>query len=160
MNKLKPGDPAPDFSLPGHHRGLVSITDFRDKIIVLYFYPKDDTPGCTKEACGFRDAFDTFKKRKAVVLGVSPDTVEKHEKFAGKYQLPFILLSDENKDVCRAYGVWVRKSMYGRSYMGVARTTFIIGRDGRIEHIFEKVKPQGHEQDVEAFLKQMLKNGR
>jgi len=121
--------------------------------VVLYFYPKDDTPGCTVEACGFRDGIKKIEKLDAVVLGVSPDPVKAHNKFIEKFSLPFLLLADEDKSICKAYGVWVKKSMYGREYMGVARTTFIIGKDGKIEKVYEKVKPDAHTEEVLEFLK-------
>jgi peroxiredoxin Q/BCP len=152
---LKEGAPAPAFELPSSTGQTVALKNFKGKKnVVLYFYPKDDTPGCTVEACGFRDAVVPIEKTGTVILGVSPDHPEKHRKFIGKYQLPFILLSDEDHTMCEAYGVWVEKSMYGRKYMGVARTTFIIDRQGKIVKIFEKVKPQGHQEEVLAFLKQ------
>ena len=123
--------------------------------VVLYFYPKDDTSGCTTEACEFRDAFPRFKKSNAVVLGVSPDSVKRHQKFKAKYELPFTLLADPEHAVCEKYGVWQEKSMYGRKYMGVARTTFIIDGAGKIAKIFTKVKPAGHAAEVEAALKEL-----
>ena len=154
--KIKIGDRAPSFSLPDQDGTIVSLKEFfKQKNIVLYFYPKDDTPGCTVEACGFRDEIKSFEKIDAVVLGVSPDSVEKHTKFIAKFQLPFTLLSDEQKKICQDYGVWVEKSMYGRKYMGVARSTFIIGKDGKIKNIFEKVTPQGHNQEVLSALKEL-----
>ena len=152
MSKLKRGALAPDFSLPASDGQTVSLKNFRGRNVVLYFYPKDDTPGCTTEACGFRDSHAVLTKKNAVILGVSPDSVDKHQKFIGIYSLPFLLLSDEGKEVCQEYGVWVEKSMYGKTYMGVARTTFVIGTDGRIKHIFEKVKPAGHGQEVAQVL--------
>ncbi len=151
---MKEGDKAPDFNLAASDGKNVSLKDFKGKAkVVLYFYPKDDTPGCTVEACGFRDASKTFEKTDAVVLGISPDGVNSHRKFTEKFKLSFILLSDEDKKVCEAYGVWVKKSMYGREYMGVARTTFVIGKDGKIEKIYEKVKPEGHAEEIVEFLK-------
>ena len=150
---LKEGSKAPEFDLPASNGERVSLRIFKGKErVVLYFYPKDDTPGCTVEACGFRDKIAQVRKKGAVVLGVSPDGVDLHNKFIEKFKLPFILLADEDKSVCKAYGVWVKKSMYGREYMGVARTTFIIGKDGKIEKIFEKVKPDGHAEEVLTFL--------
>ena len=131
------GKKAPAFNVPSSAGKNIALKDFKDKKnVVLYFYPKDDTPGCTVEACGLRDAHKLIEKEDAVVLGVSPDPVAKHEKFIEKYGLPFTLLSDEDHRLCEAYGVWVEKSMYGRKYMGVARTTFIIGKDGRIAKKF------------------------
>jgi len=138
------GSKAPDFN---------ALKDFKGKNIVLYFYPKDDTPGCTVEACGFRDSFKEIEKFNAVILGVSPDSVTSHGKFINKFQLPFTLLADEDKKICRDYGVWVEKSMYGRKYMGIARTTFIIDKQGKIAKVFEKVKPAGHNAEIIGFLK-------
>jgi len=153
MSALKEGMKAPEFDLPASEGKNVGLKEFKGKErVVLYFYPKDDTPGCTVEACGFRDKIKEVGKKGAVVLGVSPDGVEAHNKFIEKFNLPFILLSDEEKKVCKDYGVWVKKSMYGKEYMGVARTTFIIGKDGKIEKIFEKVKPEGHTDEVLEFL--------
>ncbi len=150
---IKEGVKAPEFKLPASNGQEVSLKDYQGKSrVILYFYPKDDTPGCTAEACGFRDAIKHFSKSNAVVLGVSPDGDTSHKKFIEKFKLPFILLSDAEKEVCGSYGVWVKKSMYGREYMGVARTTFVIGKDGRIEKIFEKVKPEGHPDEVLEFL--------
>ena len=162
MVKLKEGQKAPDFELTAHNGRAVSLTDFLgNKNIVLYFYPKDDTPGCTIEACGLRDVRSEILKYDTKILGISPDNMSLHQKFAAKFGLTFLLLSDEDKSVCKKYGVWVEKSMYGRKYMGVARTTFIIMKDGRIAKIFENVKPRGHEQEVldavkEIFAHQMV----
>ena len=153
MSKLKEGAKAPDFLLPSSAGREIGLKEFLGKKkVVLYFYPKDDTPGCTVEACGFRDKYGEIEKRGAVILGVSPDGEAAHKKFIGKFKLPFTLLCDEDKKLSKAYGVWVKKSMYGREYMGVARTTFVIGKDGRIEKIYEKVKPEGHAQEVLDFL--------
>lgn len=150
---LKVGDKAPDFSLKSNLGNTVNLKDFFEKKrVILYFYPKDDTPGCTVEACGFRDKFPEIEKKDAVVLGVSPDGTDAHQKFIKKFTLPFILLSDEDKKVCQAYGVWVKKRMYGKEYMGVARTTFVIGKDGTIQKIFEKVKPEGHNDEILTYL--------
>ena len=154
MAGLKEGSKAPDFNLPASDGRNISLKDFKGKErVVLYFYPKDDTPGCTVEACGFRDKMKQIENLDAVVLGVSPDGVKSHNQFIEKFKLPFILLADEDKKTCKDYGVWVKKSMYGKEYMGVARTTFIIGKDGKIEKIFEKVKPEGHEGEVLQSLK-------
>lgn len=150
---LKEGDKAPDFTAASSDGKQVSLKDLKGKKVILYFYPKDDTPGCTVEACGFRDGIKKIEKQDAVVLGVSPDSVASHNKFIEKFNLPFILLADEDKTISKAYGVWVEKSMYGKKYMGVARTTFLIGKDGRIEKIYEKVKPEGHTQEVLEHLK-------
>ena len=155
MSKLKEGGKAPDFKSMGSDEKVVSLKDFRGKSrVVLYFYPKDDTPGCTVEACGFRDSHKKVEAQDAVIFGVSPDDVKKHNKFIDKFKLPFILLADTEKEICKAYGVWVKKSMYGREYMGVARTTFIIGKDGKIQKMYEKVKPEGHAEEVISFLKE------
>jgi len=155
MPKPKEGLKAPDFKLPSSEGKDVSLKDFKGKKrVVLYFYPKDDTPGCTVEACGFRDKIRPIKNQEAVVLGVSPDPVEKHNKFIDKYDLPFTLLSDESKKMLKDYGVWIKKSMYGREYMGVARKTFIIGKNGKIEKIYEKVSPKEHNDEVLGFLKE------
>lgn len=151
--ELKEGDKAPGFSLPGSNGKTVSPKDFLGKKrVILYFYPKDDTPGCTVEACGFRDQIRKVESKEAIVLGVSPDGVDSHSRFIEKFKLPFLLLSDEAQMTCKAYGVWVKKNMYGKEYMGVARTTFVIGKDGNIEKIFEKVKPDGHAQEILEFL--------
>ena len=153
------GQAAPVFDLPASNGKNVALKDFKGKKnVVLYFYPKDDTPGCTVEACNFRDEIKNVEKLDAVVLGISPDGVKEHNKFIEKFNLPFLLLADEEQKTCRDYGVWVEKSMYGRKYMGVARTTFIIGKDGRIKKIFEKVKPEGHAQEVIEILKEIIKS--
>lgn len=154
MMTLHEGDQAPDFSLPASNGEEVSLGDFRDKNrVVLYFYPKDDTPGCTVEACGFKDEIHSFILQNAVVIGISPDSIKHHEKFIMKYDLPFLLLSDEDKKTCQDYGVWIKKSMYGRQYMGVDRKTFLIAKDGTIVKIFDKVKPSGHNLEVLEVLK-------
>lgn len=147
------GKKAPDFTLPDQDGNKVKLSDFKGRYIVLYFYPKDDTPGCTKEACSFRDTFPEFNNVDAVILGVSPDSVSSHKKFAEKYKLPFRLLADEDKKVIEKYGVWKEKSMYGKKYMGVERTTFVIDPDGRIKKIFPKVKVDNHHQEVLEALK-------
>lgn len=141
---LKVGDKAPDFKLTADNGEGLSLKDYRGKKVVLYFYPKDMTSGCTQEACDFRDSIKKFEKKNTVVIGVSPDDTKSHLKFKDKYDLPFILLSDESKKMLEDYGVWQEKSMYGRKYMGVVRTTFIIDEKGKIEKIFEKVKVPGH----------------
>lgn len=153
MSAIQEGTKAPEFTLASGEGQEVSLKDYKGKNrVVLYFYPKDDTPGCTVEACEFRDNIKKIEKSDAVVLGVSPDDTKSHDKFIGKFKLPFVLLSDTEKKVCEAYGVWVKKSMYGKEYMGVARTTFIIGKDGKIEKVYEKVKPEGHASEVLDFL--------
>ena len=142
------GKKAPDFTLPADGGGTVKLSDLRGQKVVLYFYPKDDTPGCTKEACGFRDALPDFSKIDAVVVGLSKDSVAKHDKFKTKHELTVTLASDEEKKVCEAYGVWVEKSMYGRKYMGIERSTFIIDENGTIIKSWPKVKVPGHVDDV------------
>jgi len=150
-------DKAPEFTLPDQNGENVSLKDLRGKYVVLYFYPRADTPGCTVEACEFRDSYKKVEKTGAVVLGVSPDTPKALKKFEEKYGLPFTLLGDADKKVCNAYGVIQEKNMYGKKVMGVARTTFIIGPDGKIKHIFQKVKPQGHADEVLTYLKSAAK---
>ena len=150
--KLKEGDAAPAFSAATNGGGNVSLADFKGKNVILYFYPKDDTPGCTKEACAFRDGFSEFQKRGAVVLGVSPDSAASHDKFVEKFKLPFPLLADEDKKIVNAYGVWGDKSFLGRVYQGTRRVTFLIGPDGRIKKIWPKVKPDQHAAEVLAAL--------
>lgn len=151
------GATAPKFSAPASNGKKVGLPDFKGKTVVLYFYPKDNTSGCTKEACGFRDNHDKLTRAGIVVLGVSPDSIASHEKFISKYELPFLLLADPEHEVCEAYGVWQEKSMYGRKYMGVARTTFVIDGAGKIAHVFEKVKAGGHDEEVLAWIQQNLK---
>jgi len=153
MAELKEGSKAPDFTLATDTGEPLKLSSLKGQNVVLYFYPKSDTPGCTTEACEFRDSFPRFKKADAVILGVSPDPVKAQTKFKAKYELPFTILADEEHAVAEAYGVWAEKSMYGKKYMGVARTTFVIGKDGKIAKIFEKVKPAGHAAEVEAALK-------
>jgi peroxiredoxin Q/BCP len=150
--KLKVGDKAPAFTAATNGGGTVSLADFKGKHVVLYFYPKDDTPGCTKEACAFRDGFAAFKKKGAVVLGVSPDSVKSHDKFVEKFKLPFTLLADDDKQIVQAYGVWGEKVFMGRKYQGVHRVTFLIGPDGIIKQIWPKVKPEEHADEVLAAI--------
>src|SRR5580698_4412660 len=150
-------DKAPDFTLPDQNGDEVSLKDFREKYVVLYFYPRADTPGCTIEACGFRDSFKRSEKLGAVVLGVSPDEPKALKKFEDKFGLPFTLLGDADKKVGNAYGVIQEKNMYGKKVMGVVRTTFIIGPDGKVKHIFHKVKPEGHAEEVLTHLKSAAK---
>lgn len=152
---LNPGDKAPDFSMPTDGGGSVSLKDLKGKKVVLYFYPKDDTPGCTKEACGFRDALPDFSGADAEIIGVSKDSVAKHDKFKAKHELPFTLASDEDGSVCEAYGTWVEKSMYGRKYMGIDRATFLIDRDGKIAQVWRKVKVPGHVEEVLETARQI-----
>ena len=149
---LTEGSAAPAFKTTDANGKAVSLKDLRGQKVVLYFYPKDDTPGCTKEACSFRDAFSQYKKKGIAVLGVSPDKEASHQKFITKYKLPFTLLADTDKAIAEAYGVWGEKKFMGRTYMGVHRTTFLIDEKGKIKKIFEKVKPEDHASEVlEAF---------
>ena len=150
--KLREGDPAPDFSAPTNGGGTVSLSELKGKHVILYFFPRDDTPGCTKEACAFRDHFADFKKKGAVVLGVSIDPIKAHDKFVAKFKLPFPLLADEERKIVQAYGVWGQKSFMGRKYMGTHRVTFLIGPEGRISRIWPKVKPEEHVEEVLAAL--------
>ncbi len=149
------GQAAPAFTLPRDGGAEVSLAGYVDQIVVLYFYPKDDTPGCTTEAIDFSAEAGAFAKAGAVVLGVSRDTVKKHEKFRDKHDLKIALLADEDGAVCEAYGVWGEKSMYGRTYMGIDRTTFLIGRDGKIARVWEKVKVKGHVGEVLSALAEL-----
>ncbi|MEI7998953.1 MAG: thioredoxin-dependent thiol peroxidase [Candidatus Omnitrophota bacterium] len=150
---LKEGKNAPDFKLLANNRQTFALKNLKRKNIVLFFYPKDNTPGCTVEACSFRDSFKEIEELGAVILGISPDSVKSHESFINKFSLPFPLLADDEKQMCKDYGVWVEKSLYGRKYMGVARTTFIINKEGKIAKIFDKVKPEGHNTEVMEILK-------
>ena len=149
---VREGDMAPDFTLPSDGDGSVRLGDMRGKRVVLYFYPKDDTSGCTRQACAFRDEAPAFRERDTVVLGVSPDPVKSHDRFRDKYGLNFPLLADEDHAVAEAYGVWGTKKLYGREYEGVHRTTFLIGADGRVEKVFRKVKPAENAADVLAEI--------
>lgn len=149
---LKEGDKAPAFTTTNQDGKKVRLSEYKGKRVALYFYPKDDTPGCTKEACSFRDADDVFRKKGIVVLGVSIDDEKSHQKFISKYQLPFDLLADTDKSIVEAYGVWGEKSMYGKKYMGTHRKTFLIDERGKIVKIFDKVKVAEHADEVlEAF---------
>lgn len=150
--KLKVGDRAPDFTALASGGSKVSLSDFKGKHVVLYFYPKDSTPGCTKEACGFRDNFAVLRSRNVAVLGVSTDSVSSHDKFAARFQLPFTLLADEDKQIVQAYGVYGLKSFMGRKYQGTFRVTFLIGPDGRIKQIWPEVKAEKHALEVLAAL--------
>ncbi len=143
------GDIAPDINLPRDGGDQVNLSDFSGKNVVVYFYPRDDTSGCTKEAIGFTENLETFDALNTVILGISKDSVKKHDKFAAKHDLKVALLSDEDGDVCERYGVWVEKQMYGKTYMGIERATFLIGADGKIAQVWRKVKVPGH---VEAVL--------
>ena len=145
---IEEGKPAPDFELQSEGGETVKLSDLRGKAVVLYFYPKDDTPGCTVEACEFRDAYDVFRDRGAVVLGVSPDDVGSHEKFKSKFQLPFTLLADPDHRVAEDYGVWGERSRYGKKYLGIKRSTFVIDREGKVARAMLGIKPTGHAADV------------
>ncbi len=146
------GDPAPDFTLPTDDGAPLALRALRGRPVVLYFYPADDTETCTKEACAFRDAFPRFRRMRAAVLGVSPDSVRSHARFRAKYALPFTLLADTDHAVADAYGVWREKQLFGRRYMGVERTTFVIDADGRVARLFEKVRTAGHAEAVAAAV--------
>lgn len=150
---LKPGDPAPPFDLPTAGGGRVSLAGLKGKRVVLYFYPKDDTPGCTREALNFTEKAKAFAAAKTTVVGVSRDSPSKHDKFAAKHGLDLILASDEDGAVCNLYGVWVEKSLYGRTYMGVERATFLIDSKGRIAHLWRKVRVPGHVEEVLQMVK-------
>ncbi|HXF04280.1 MAG TPA: thioredoxin-dependent thiol peroxidase [Blastocatellia bacterium] len=157
--KLKTGDVAPDFELLDQKGERRRLSDFRGRWVVLYFYPKDNTPGCTKEACGFRDLFPKFQRRKIAIIGISTDSVRSHEKFAEKYDLPFILLADEEKAVVRAYGAWGQKSFMGRTTMGTHRISFLVDPEGRIAKIYDRVKPETHAEEVLRDLEELRKTG-
>ncbi len=149
---ISAGEPAPEFTLEDEEGRMHSLSDYSGKPVVLYFYPKDDTPGCTKEACGFRDDYSAYEEAGAVILGVSPDTSKSHAKFKTKYELPFTLLADPDHDVLKLYGVWGLKKSFGREYEGVFRTTFLIGEDGKILRVFKKVKPAVHSAEILSVL--------
>ena len=149
---IQSGIPAPDFELPDETGTLRKLSDFRGKPVVLYFYPKDDTPGCTTEACNFRDDYSAYEKAGVTILGVSPDSVKSHVKFKEKFGLPFPLLADKDHKICELYGVWALKKMMGREYMGVFRTTFLIDAEGKIEQVYEQVKPAEHSAELLAKL--------
>ena len=149
---VEEGKPAPDFELTSDSGEQVKLSDLRGKPVVLYFYPKDDTPGCTTQACAIRDSYDVFSDRGAVVLGVSPDSETSHVKFKEKYGLPFTLLADPDHEVAEKYGTWVEKKNYGKTYMGVERSTFLIDREGRIAKVMRRVKPDTHAEQVLAAL--------
>jgi peroxiredoxin Q/BCP len=151
--QLKEGDKAPDFSAPTDGGGKLKLSSLKGRKVVLYFYPKDDTPGCTTEACGFRDSLKSFGKIDAEIVGVSKDSEKSHDKFKDKYELPFTLVSDTDGKICEAYGTWVEKSMYGRKYMGIERATFLIDEKGVVRNIWRKVKVTGHVDEVLAAAK-------
>lgn len=148
MITLNIGDVAPTFTTTDQTENTISLTDFLGKIVVLYFYPQDDTPVCTKEACNLRDNYETLSNHNIVVLGVSPDDAQKHQKFISKYQLPFTLLADTDKNIINLYGVWGEKNMYGNKVMGILRSTFIINEEGKIVHIFKKVDSAKHSDQI------------
>jgi peroxiredoxin Q/BCP len=149
---LKTGMIAPDFTASADSDETVTLSDYQGQTVVLYFYPRDNTPGCTKQACGFRDALSGFKKLNAAVIGISKDTPAKHDKFKAKYDLTFPLVSDEDGSICDAYGTWIEKSLYGKKYMGIERSTFLIDTDGVISHIWRGVKVKNHIEDVYKTL--------
>ena len=153
---LKDNDKAPQFTIPDQNDINVSLSDFEDKWIILYFYPKDMTPGCTTEACNFRDEYSVFQNKGIVVLGVSKDSVDRHKKFEGKHDLPYPLLSDENGSVCEDYGVWQKKSLYGKKFMGIVRSTFIINPEGNIAKVYPKVKVKEHVAEIFADLENLM----
>lgn len=155
MTHLKIGDKAPVFSLPADHGDTVSLKEFKGQKLVLYFYPKDDTSGCTKESCEFNENIKAFERIGSAIVGISKDSVKRHDKFKEKYGFKFKLGSDEQSDTCERYGVWVEKSMYGRKYMGIERTTFLIDEAGKIAHVWPKVKIDGHVDDVMNTIKSM-----
>jgi peroxiredoxin Q/BCP len=152
MTMLKDGDKAPDFILKNEQDQEITLNDFKGKKVVLYFYPKDNTPGCTKEACSFRDVYDDILDAGAVVIGISKDDISSHEKFKNKHKLPFYLLSDPNNSVIESYGAWQEKKMYGKTFMGIIRSTFIIDENGIIIKVYPKVKPDTHGEEVLKVL--------
>jgi thioredoxin-dependent peroxiredoxin len=157
MTELKIGQSAPDFTLPTDGGSEITLSKLKGQNVILYFYPKDDTPGCTTESCGFRDAMPAFEKLNAAIIGISKCSVKKHDKFKAKYELNFPLASDENGQVCETYGTWMEKSMYGKKYMGIDRSTFLIDADGKIAAIWRKVSVTGHVEDVAKTLKGLAK---
>jgi peroxiredoxin Q/BCP len=157
MAELKVGSKAPDFKLPGDGGTTISLSDYKGQKVVVYFYPKDDTPGCTKESCGFNENLKAFTKLGTAIIGISKDSVKKHDKFKAKYGLNFPLASDEEGTTCEAYGTWIEKSMYGRKYMGIDRSTFLIDENGKIEQIWRKVSVTGHVEEVMEAIKESNK---
>lgn len=155
MTSLNAGDTAPDFTLPTDSGGTLTLSKLRGRNVVLYFYPKDDTPGCTKEACGFNDMLAQFKDLNAKIFGISKDSVVQHDKFKEKYGLDFTLVSDEDCKICEEYGTWIEKNMYGRKYMGIDRATFLVDKTGKISQIWRKVKVTGHVDAVHDALSQL-----
>lgn len=157
MAELKNGNKAPDFTLPTDGGGSVTLSQLKGQPVIIYFYPKDDTPGCTQESCDFRDNLTAFKRLKAQVIGISKDSVKKHDKFKEKFELNFPLASDEDGKICEKYGVWVEKSMYGKKYMGIERSTFLIDEDGKIAHMWRKVSITDHVNEILQVLKERKK---
>ncbi|WP_018921894.1 thioredoxin-dependent thiol peroxidase [Salsuginibacillus kocurii] len=153
---VEKGEQAPDFTLPANNGENVSLSDFRGKNVVLYFYPKDMTPGCTTQACDFRDRHEEFENLDTVILGVSPDPVNRHEKFIDKHGLPFLLLADEEHEAAEAYGVWQLKKNFGKEYMGIVRSTFIIDKEGKLNYEWRKVKVEGHVEEALEYIKENL----
>lgn len=145
---LKAGDQAPDFSLPNQDSVMMNLSDFRGKIVILYFYPKDETPGCTTESCEFSQNYNTFLNQDAVIIGISPDSAQKHSSFIANHNLNQTLLSDENKEVSKLYGVWQVRKNFGKEYLGIVRSTFVIGKDGKILKVYKSVKPSEHSNKV------------
>jgi peroxiredoxin Q/BCP len=154
MAAIKTGNKAPDFTLPDAHGKKVKLSDFKGKKVVLYFYPRDNTPGCTQEACDFRDASKDFTKAKTVIIGISPDSEKSHQNFLAKHELPFILLSDPDKKVAGQYGVYKEKKMYGKTMMGIERSTFLIDENGKLVEEMRKVKVKGHVDEILSLAKQ------
>mgnify|MGYP001947451869 CR=1 FL=1 len=152
----KVGNQAPDFSLQNQDGNFVSLSDFKGKHVVLYFYPKDMTPGCTTQACDFRDNYKSFKELDAVIIGISPDPIERHQKFIDKHDLPFILLADENHEVAERYGVWKLKKNFGKEYYGIERSTFILDKDGVIQKEYRKVRVKGHVEEALTYIRENL----
>ncbi|MBX2835102.1 MAG: thioredoxin-dependent thiol peroxidase [Micavibrio sp.] len=152
MKDLSVGDVAPQFNLPADNGQSVNLEDYRGKSLILYFYPKDNTPGCTQESCDFNDALSDFERLDAAVIGISKCSVKKHENFKAKYGFKFPLASDQDADICERYGVWKEKNMYGKKFMGIERSTFLINPEGNIEKIWRKVKVKGHVEDVQKSL--------
>ena len=155
MKMIQEKTKAPDFNLLDEDGNSHTLSEYKGTPLILYFYPKDNTPGCTTEACNFRDDYSAYEKAKVTILGVSADSVKSHKKFKEKYQLPFTLLSDPDHTVCEAYGVWAEKQMMGKKYMGILRTTFVINKDGVVEKVFEGVKPSEHSKEVLAVVKNL-----
>lgn len=155
MAEVQVGQQVPDFRLPASEGGEVALSDFKGKKVVIFFYPKDMTPGCTTEACDFRDAYSAFKDENAVVLGISPDSLQSHDKFIAKHDLPFVLLSDENHEVAEMFGVWKKKNMFGKEFFGIERSTFVIDETGKLEREWRKVKVKGHVDEVLQAVKSL-----